>query len=70
MVHFFCLVHKPLLYLFKRNELLIDLTKIPEDLSKKIIDTYESAEANTKQHFMNYMIKFRLKNLIEVIDEF
>ena len=55
---------------FKRNELLIDLTKIPEDLSKKIIDTYESAEANTKQHFMNYMIKFRLKNLIEVIDEF
>ena len=55
---------------FKRNELLIDLTKIPEDLSKKIIDTYESAEPNTKQHFMNYMIKFRLKNLIEVIDEF
>ena len=55
---------------FKRNELLIDLTKIPEDLSRKIIDTYESAEPNTKQHFMNYMIKFRLKNLIEVIDEF
>ena len=55
---------------YKRNELLIDLTQIPESLQKTIIDTYESATAKTKQVFMNYMIANRLKNLLEIIDEF
>jgi len=55
---------------YKRNELLIDLTKVPETLQKSIIDTYEGATGHTKQHFMNYMIANKLKNLLEVIDEF
>jgi hypothetical protein len=55
---------------YKRNEMMIDLTKVPEPLQKSIIDTYESATGHTKQHFMNYMIVNKLKNLIEVIDEF
>ena len=55
---------------FKRNEMLIDLTQIPEPLKKSIIDTYENAKGHTRQEFMNYMIANRLKNLIEVIDEF
>jgi 5'-3' exonuclease len=55
---------------FKRNEMLIDLTKIPETLKTSILDTYEAAKGKTRQEFMNYMIANRLKNLIEVIDEF
>jgi hypothetical protein len=55
---------------FKRNEMLIDLTKIPETLKLTILDTYEAAKGKNKQQFMNYMIANRLKNLIEVIDEF
>ena len=55
---------------YKRNELLIDLTKVPESLQKSIIDTYENTAGQTKQQFMNYMIANKLKNLIEVIDEF
>lgn len=55
---------------YKRNELLIDLTKIPETLQKGIIDTYDAAAGNNKQKFMNYMIANKLKNLLEVIDEF
>jgi 5'-3' exonuclease len=55
---------------FKRNEMLIDLTKIPEALKTTILDTYEAAKGKTRQEFMNYMIANRLKNLIEVIDEF
>ena len=55
---------------FKRNEMLIDLTKIPESLKETILDTYETAKGKNKQEFMNYMIANRLKNLIEVIDEF
>jgi 5'-3' exonuclease len=55
---------------YKRNELLIDLTQIPESLQQSIVTTYESTTAKTKQVFMNYMIANRLKNLLEVIDEF
>ena len=55
---------------FSRNETLIDLTKIPENLKESILHTYENAKGKTKQEFMNYMIANRLKNLIEVIDEF
>jgi hypothetical protein len=50
--------------------MLIDLTQIPETLKQSIIDTYESTKGHTRQEFMNYMIANRLKNLIEVIDEF
>jgi hypothetical protein len=55
---------------FSRNEMLIDLSKIPPNLTEKILDTYENAKGKTKQEFMNYMIANRLKNLIEVLDDF
>jgi 5'-3' exonuclease len=55
---------------YSRNETLIDLTKIPESLRNSILESYENAEAKTKQVFMNYMIQNRLKNLLECIDEF
>ncbi len=53
-----------------RNETLIDLTKIPERLTTEILHTYENAVAHSKQDFLNYMIANRLKNLIEVLDDF
>ena len=55
---------------FKRNEMLIDLNLIPETLKQSILDTYENAKGHSRQVFMNYMITNRLKNLLEVIDEF
>ena len=55
---------------YTRNETLIDLSKVPEELKEKILHSYDTFQVKTKQHFMNYMIKKRLKNLLEVIDEF
>jgi hypothetical protein len=55
---------------YNRNELLIDLAKIPDGLKQNILDTYGDTKAKTKQQFMNYLMSNRLKNLIEVIDEF
>lgn len=55
---------------YKRNEMLIDLTMIPEKLKTLILDTFESTKPKTKQEFINYMIANRLMNLIQVIDEF
>jgi 5'-3' exonuclease len=55
---------------YSRNQTLIDLTKIPERLTAEILHTYENTKSSTKQEFMNYMITNRLKNLIEVLDDF
>jgi hypothetical protein len=55
---------------YKRNEHLIDLTRIPEDIKKSIIDIYENTKPKTKMQFMNYLVSKRLKNLIEVANEF
>lgn len=55
---------------FRRNETLIDLTKIPEKIVHSILDTYDTTQGKSKREFLNYMIANRLKNLIEVIDEF
>jgi 5'-3' exonuclease len=55
---------------FYRNEMMIDLTKIPDIIQERILDCYEYTKAKSKQEFMNYMIANRLKNLIEVAHEF
>ena len=55
---------------YRRNEMLIDLTKIPKEMLETIVTKYEDTKPKTRQQFMNYMIANRLKNLIEVIDEF
>jgi len=55
---------------YNRNELLIDLSKIPDYIRDNILSKYESAASKNKQAFMNYLISNRLKNLLEVLDEF
>jgi hypothetical protein len=55
---------------WNRNKTMIDLSCIPENVVECIIDSYETVKPATKQQFMNYMIANRLKNLLEVIDEF
>jgi len=55
---------------YVRNETLIDLSKVPENLKEEILHSYDTVKGKTKQVFMNYMINKRLKNLLEVIDEF
>jgi hypothetical protein len=55
---------------YKRNESLIDLRLIPAKIQQDICESFENNKPKTKNHFMNYMIANRLKNLIEVLDEF
>lgn len=55
---------------WKRNRTLIDLNYVPEQLKTDILNTYETTVPANRQKFMNYMIAKRLKNLLEVIDEF
>lgn len=55
---------------YSRNSHLIDFSFIPDDLKKSIIDSYEEVKPASKQSFLNYMIKNRLNNLMEVFDDF
>jgi hypothetical protein len=55
---------------FVRNQVLIDLKCIPGDVSTRIINTYEETKAAPKGKILNYFIEHKLKNLMEVIEEF
>jgi 5'-3' exonuclease len=55
---------------YSRNEAVIDLSKIPEKLTNEILYKYEGIKGHSKNVFMNYMIVNRLKNLLQVMDEF
>ena len=52
-----------------RNATLIDLSFIPVEIKERIINTYEETKP-AKGKLLNYFIENKLKNLIEVIEEF
>lgn len=54
---------------YRRNEQLIDLECIPDDVSKEILDQY-SKEAADRSKLFNYFVKNNLKLLMENIQEF
>jgi len=55
---------------YKRNQMLVDLDYIPENIKKAIVDTFDNTKVGSKQKLLNYFIEKKLKNLIEVLDEF
>jgi hypothetical protein len=54
---------------FIRNSTLIDLSFTPQEIKEKIINSYEETKP-AKGKLLNYFIEFKLKNLIEVIEDF
>jgi hypothetical protein len=55
---------------FSRNQTLIDLRNIPGDIQSKIINNYEETVPAVKGKILDYLIANKLKNLIDVIEEF
>ena len=55
---------------FMRNATLIDLKQVPKELQDKIINTYTDTKPASKQKLLNYFINYKLKNLMDVIEEF
>lgn len=53
-----------------RNRQLIDLDYIPINIKTSIIDTYENAKPPNKMKLFNYFVEKKLKNLMDVLDEF
>lgn len=51
--------------LYKRNQILVDLDYIPEDISDKIIQAYiDCKPVHSKAKMMNYLVKYRCGKLI------
>ena len=57
-------------YGWSRNETLIDLSFIPTDLKVEIIKTYDEFKVPSKGKILNYFVKHKLKNLMDVIEDF
>ena len=55
---------------FKRNEQLIDLHYIPDDIKTKVMEQYNAQEAKGRDKLFNYFISNKLKHLMESISEF
>lgn len=55
---------------YARNEQLIDLNKLPNDLNEKIIEAYIKQNNKDRSKLMNYFIQHRLRNLMENITDF
>lgn len=65
---FFC--NDEMMRNYSRNQLMIDFEFIPNDIKTSILQKFEETKPASKQNFLNYMIKNRLNNLMEVFDDF
>ena len=55
---------------YSRNQILIDLSYIPKEIQEKILNTFEETKPASRQKMLNYFITNKLKNLMDVIEEF
>jgi hypothetical protein len=49
---------------------MVDLRETPESIRINIVNQYDNQEAGDRSQLWNYFIDNRLKNLMDVIDEF
>lgn len=55
---------------WNRNQLLISLNSIPENIKQEILERYESQANKGRENLFNYFIQFKLKHLMGQIAEF
>jgi 5'-3' exonuclease len=55
---------------YERNKALIDFEYIPKEISEAIINTYEALPNKDKSKLLNYFIEHKMKNMLEIIEEF
>ena len=55
---------------FHRNKTMVDLSQTPESIRINIVNQFDNQEVGDRSQLWNYFIDNRLKNLMDVIDEF
>jgi len=55
---------------YVRNKQLVDLSMTPQEIKDAVIDSYEKQKGKSRAHLLNYFVKYRLKNMMEVAEDF
>ena len=55
---------------FERNQTMIDLSRIPEDIETNIINTFKMQSIKDKSMLIDYFNEHKMKNMLELIEEF
>lgn len=55
---------------FARNELLVDLTKIPDNIRNSVINKYNEENGKDRSKLFNYFISHNLKLLMDSVGDF
>lgn len=55
---------------YNRNEMMIDLTKIPENIKKAVMESYHAQANKSREHLFNYFVQNKLKNLMTDLNQF
>lgn len=55
---------------YLRNKSLIDLSQVPAYIKEQVMTEWQKDNENDRSQLLNYFIKNKLKNLMEVISEF
>lgn len=55
---------------YTRNEVLIDLSLIPQEIKTSILDTYNNTKPASRSRLLTYFMEKKLKNLMEDIGDF
>ena len=53
-----------------RNKQLVDLSMTPQEIKDAVIDSYEKQKGKSRAHLLNYFVKYRLRNMMEVAEDF
>lgn len=55
---------------FSRNKHLVDLSMIPAEVRDSIVENFESQQTKDRSKLINYFIKHRMANMLEVVGDF
>lgn len=55
---------------WSRNNLLINLDCIPGDVKNRVVEAYDNAKPAPRMKLFNYFVQYKLKNLMDVIEDF
>jgi len=55
---------------WKRNQQLVDLNFIPDDIRKAVVNSYNAQTGKGREKLFTYFVEYKLKNLLSDIDQF
>lgn len=55
---------------FNRNKMLVDFTQIPDNIKNSIINNFVGQPKKDKSKLLNFFIEHKMKNMLELIEDF